>query len=126
MNVLGMYPPPCEFNAITPAAVAHCDSLDGVIDGVIAAPGLCNFDPHTLGGQSFSCSGTMSTYSTAAASIVQAAWTGARSISPENGSRLEYRNNPDASLPLGLLGTVCTLPTSLTNCTPSPFLPAPD
>ena len=125
MNTLG-YPPPCEVSAFTAAAIGACDGLDGVMDGIIAAPGLCNFDPHTLVGQSFDCSGTVSTYSAAAATIVQAAWTGARTIGPEKGSFLWYGLNPDASLPgpalgLGSLATVCTPPASLKNCSGFPF-----
>ena len=121
MNTLGVYPPACELDAFTVAAIAHCDDLDGVTDGIIAAPGLCHFDPHTLTGQSFNCSGTMSTYSSAAASIVQATWNGARTRSLEAGSYLWHGENPDASLSNGLLGTICTPPTSLTNCSGSPF-----
>jgi Tannase and feruloyl esterase len=51
MNTM-IYPPPCELSAFTTATITACDDIDGVIDGIIAAPGLCNFDPHTLFGQS--------------------------------------------------------------------------
>lgn len=33
---------------ITEASVAACDGLDGVVDGIIDDPRLCNFDPSTL------------------------------------------------------------------------------
>lgn len=59
-----------------------CDDLDGVIDGIIAAPGLCSFDPHTVVGQVFYCadSGTNRTISSEAAAIALAAWMGPRSV----------------------------------------------
>ena len=129
MNNVGVYPPPCELSALTAAAIGACDSLDGVIDGIISALGRCNFDPHTLVGQTFNCSGTVSTYSAVAATIVQATWTGAHTLGPENGSFLWYGLNPDASFTtpgLSSLGTLCTPPTSLTNCSGLPFPVFPD
>ena len=48
-------PSQCE-SAINAAAIAACDDLDGVTDGIISAPGLCHFDPHSLRGQSYNCS----------------------------------------------------------------------
>ena len=37
-----------KLNAITDAAVAACDSFDGVIDGVLENPRVCKFDPVAL------------------------------------------------------------------------------
>jgi hypothetical protein len=56
MNQLGVYPPQCEFDAITTAAVSACDALDGLVDGIIASPEKCHFNPHILVGKSFNCS----------------------------------------------------------------------
>jgi hypothetical protein len=58
MNNEGHAPSQCEFAAINAAAIAACDALDGVTDGIISAPGLCHFDPHSLLGQSYNCSPT--------------------------------------------------------------------
>ena len=40
--------PPAKLPLITKAAVAACDALDGVTDGVIDDPRRCRFDPATL------------------------------------------------------------------------------
>jgi len=44
----GGYIPSAKFNAIETAALAACDTLDGVQDGVIDDPRKCHFDPATL------------------------------------------------------------------------------
>ncbi|KAH8585312.1 Tannase/feruloyl esterase [Bisporella sp. PMI_857] len=69
-------PPVCEFTAITAAAVAACDGLDKVIDGVMSNYTGCKFDPLTLVGTSFNCSGTSRTFSTAGTTITQKIWQG--------------------------------------------------
>jgi hypothetical protein len=103
MSQLGVYPLQCEFDAITAAAVQVCDGLDGLSYGIIAAPEECHFNPHTLVGKSFNCSGVMKNYSSDAAMIVQAAWRGPQTT---NGSFLWYGLNPGASFS-GLLNTTC-------------------
>lgn len=55
-NYAGLSPPPCVFEAFSAAAITACDELDGVKDGVIALPGLCNFDPSSMVGSSIECS----------------------------------------------------------------------
>jgi hypothetical protein len=72
MNQLGIYPPQCELEAIASAAIKACDPLDSLADGIIAAPGLCKLDPHSLAGQEFNCSGSMARVSPAVATILQA------------------------------------------------------
>jgi len=42
------YLPPSKLPAIEAAALAACDALDGVVDGVIDDPRKCRFDPSTL------------------------------------------------------------------------------
>jgi feruloyl esterase len=42
------YLPPSKLPAIEAAALAACDGLDGVVDGVIDDPRKCNFDPSIL------------------------------------------------------------------------------
>jgi hypothetical protein len=54
----GSYIPPAKLPAITNAALAACDGLDGVLDGVINKPRQCHFDPSELlcsGADSDSC-----------------------------------------------------------------------
>ena len=113
----GVYPPQCEFEAIREAATAACDNLDGVADGIIAAPGLCAFDPRAVVGQTFTCPGssTNGTISSEAATIALAAWTGARTT---DGRFLGYGLNKDTSF-AGLANTSCSSPG---NCTGQPFL----
>src|SRR4030095_6305546 len=40
--------PPTKYNVIHNAAIAACDSNDGVRDGVIENPARCTFDPTVL------------------------------------------------------------------------------
>src|SRR5207247_8748348 len=42
------YIPPEKYSMIHEAALAACDSLDGVKDGVIGNPTRCRFDPKVL------------------------------------------------------------------------------
>jgi len=42
------YLPPSKLPAIEAAALAACDALDGVVDGVIDDPRKCRFDPSTM------------------------------------------------------------------------------
>jgi hypothetical protein len=75
----GVSPPTCELIAFTQAAVAACDELDGVKDGIISFPELCTFDARTVIGSSFDCNGTTLQFTSTGASIANAAWTGPRS-----------------------------------------------
>lgn len=95
MHEVGHYPPLCEFEAFTAAAIQACDGLDGVVDGVISAPQLCTFNPHSVVGTKFNCSGTQETLSAQAATIVQKIWQGPRTT---NGSFIWYGYDKDASL----------------------------
>jgi pimeloyl-ACP methyl ester carboxylesterase len=55
MHEENTFPSPCELKAFTDAAIAACDDLDGVLDGVINDPDLCHFDPYRLVGQDAIC-----------------------------------------------------------------------
>ncbi|KAE9573104.1 putative feruloyl esterase [Colletotrichum fructicola] len=79
MDKMGVYPKPCEFEAITAAVMSACDKLDGVEDGIISRLDLCNFDPHKVVGKIVDCDGTEVAVSSAAADITQATWDGPRS-----------------------------------------------
>ncbi|KAF5019320.1 hypothetical protein F66182_8677 [Fusarium sp. NRRL 66182] len=116
MNLLDYYPPLCELNALTRAAIDACDSLDGVKDGVISDPELCKFDPKTVVGSSVECTGPPGTVkiSEQAAEIASATWYGPET---EDGKSLWYGIGHAADL-VGLANTTCT---SLTNCSSNPF-----
>ena len=121
MNQLNYYPPPCELDAITAAAIAACDGLDGVVDGIISLPGECKFEANTTVGKSYSCGSTTAKITQDAATIADATWNGARST---NGSFQWYGLNKDApltsALGLALDDTTCTIP-GQTNCTGAPL-----
>ena len=44
----GSYIPPEKYPALHKAAIAACDELDGLKDGLIQDPRRCNFDPKTI------------------------------------------------------------------------------
>ena len=80
MNKLGIYPSQCELEAIAQAAVEACDELDGVKDGIIAAPGLCNFDAKTLIGKKITCGDyDHIKISASAVEVAEETWKGATS-----------------------------------------------
>jgi feruloyl esterase len=65
--------PMCKFNAATEAAVAACDGIDGVKDGVIEDPKRCTYDPKALVGTS---AGDCGTFSESDAAIIRGIWDG--------------------------------------------------
>jgi pimeloyl-ACP methyl ester carboxylesterase len=87
----------CKLDAATSAAVAQCDSLDRVTDGVIDDPRRCDFDAAALVGQETPCG----TITPADARALQAIWNGAETT---DGSRLWYGLSRGAPLN-GLAGT---------------------
>ncbi|KAH8658785.1 tannase and feruloyl esterase-domain-containing protein [Tricladium varicosporioides] len=62
MNQMKEYPHPCEFAAITAAAIEACDGDDGVVDGIISDPEKCKFETKTLVGKKIKMGGKMITY----------------------------------------------------------------
>jgi uncharacterized tannase-like protein DUF6351/tannase/feruloyl esterase len=48
LNAPGAAIPPAKLPAITAAVVAACDANDGLVDGVIANPPACSFNPASL------------------------------------------------------------------------------
>jgi len=95
MDVARQYPSACELDELSAAAVAACDELDGVKDGIISRPGLCNFDPRTLAGTAFDCNGVKSTFSNISTQVAHAAYTGPRG---PNGEFRWYGFSKDVSL----------------------------
>jgi pimeloyl-ACP methyl ester carboxylesterase len=55
MKEEGLWMSNCEFNYFRQKAMENCDMIDGVSDGVISEPELCDFDPLHLIGQIFYC-----------------------------------------------------------------------
>ncbi|KAF7943397.1 hypothetical protein EAE96_011323 [Botrytis aclada] len=80
MNTMNIYPHMCEMQAFTAAAIAACDPNDGLVDGIIADPDSCDFDPASLVGTTINCTeiGENFTISSGAAYLTQAMWDGPR------------------------------------------------
>ncbi|KAI4660213.1 uncharacterized protein J4E79_006018 [Alternaria viburni] len=80
MSMTNQFPTKCELDAITSAAVAACDPLDGVVDGLVSDPEKCFFDPFTIVGSVHNCTSTGKavTISEGAAVIANATWEGPR------------------------------------------------
>jgi hypothetical protein len=97
MNILDTVPYPCELDAITNAAIAACDALDGVTDGLVSNADTCDFDAFSVVGQQINCTNTnaIMTISEGAATIANLTWTGPRSSS---GKFLFYGPNSQARL----------------------------
>lgn len=70
------FPTQCEFAAFQQAAVAACDGLDGVTDGVVDLPKRCRYNPYRLVGTTIVCDGTEITISRADAEVVRKIWDG--------------------------------------------------
>ena len=73
MQLAGNFVPQCKLDAATNAAIAACDMIDGVQDGVIEDPLRCNFDPKVLIGTS---AGDCGTFTESDANIIRAIWEG--------------------------------------------------
>ena len=84
--------PPCKLAAATQAAIAACDAIDGVKDGVIEDPGRCHYDPKELVGTS---AGECGTFTQADADIIRKIWDGPRR---PDGSFLWYGQTRGADL----------------------------
>lgn len=113
-NIEGYAPPPCEFDAVVAAVIKACDGLDGLVDGLISAPALCNFTAQSLVGKQYICDtdGSTGTFSQKLATIVDKTWQGPRT--PE-GQWLWYGFTRGANF----TGVASNLPNSTV---PQPFL----
>jgi hypothetical protein len=63
---------PCKLATVSAAAVAACDTIDGVEDGVIEDPARCGYDANELVGIATDCG----TVTAADASIINRIWAG--------------------------------------------------
>ena len=88
MKEANNFVPQCRFQAATAAAVAACDAIDGVKDGVIEDPKRCHFDPKSLVGTTVEGCGT---FSEADAEVIRKIWHGPRR---QDGSFLWYGLQP--------------------------------
>jgi hypothetical protein len=75
MNALGNAVPACKLAAATAAAIAACDAIDLVPDGVIEDPARCRYDPKALVGTSARDCGV---FTDADAAVVRKLWQGPR------------------------------------------------
>jgi len=75
--------PQAKFEAATAAAVAACDELDGLKDGIIGEPWRCSYDPRLLVGTKVGDG----IFTAADAEVVRKIWEGPRG---EDGSFLWY------------------------------------
>jgi feruloyl esterase len=84
MNAADNPVPPCKLAAATAAAIADCDAIDGVKDGVIEDPKRCSYDPKALIGTS---AGDCGAFTEGDVRIIRRLWEGPRR---EDGSFLWY------------------------------------
>lgn len=91
MNTASNPIPACKLAAATTAAVAACDAMDGVKDGVIEDPGRCNYDPKALVGTSADCGA----FTQADVDIIRRLWQGPMR---EDGTFLWYGQSRGADL----------------------------
>jgi feruloyl esterase len=84
MNAAANPVAPCKLAAATAAAIAACDGIDGVKDGVIEDPKRCSYDPKALVGTS---AGDCGAFTDGDANVVRKLWEGPRR---QDGSFLWY------------------------------------
>lgn len=75
MNAAGNPVAGCKLAAATAAAIAACDTIDGVKDGVIEAPRQCTYDPRPLVGVS---AGECGSFTEADVAVIRRLWEGPR------------------------------------------------
>jgi feruloyl esterase len=75
MNAAGNPVAACKLTAATAAAIAACDGLDGVKDGVNEDPKRCSYDPKPLVGTS---AGECGAFSEADVNVIRKLWEGPR------------------------------------------------
>jgi feruloyl esterase len=75
MNAANNPVAPCKLSAATAAAIAACDGIDGVKDGVIEDPKRCTYDPKPLIGTS---AGDCGAFTEGDVNIIRKLWEGPR------------------------------------------------
>ncbi|KJX93385.1 hypothetical protein TI39_contig4323g00005 [Zymoseptoria brevis] len=124
MSSLSYHPPACELLAIRDFAITACDDLDGVRDGIIAAPGDCTFSPFSVVGQPYTCDGEDRNITPEAAEIAAVTWNGPHDA---HGKSIWYGLTRDSLLPgadplyKGLARTICSPSNHARDCASDPF-----
>ncbi|KAF1959966.1 tannase and feruloyl esterase [Byssothecium circinans] len=126
MDWLGYYPPLCELEGFTAAAVAACDELDGVKDNIVTNPWACHFHPEAIVGQSYACaSGKSGTFTARGAVVVKRIFSESTFSDGTllNGRPLDYGSLPTTSL-FAVANTTCTAGSNAADhvCKGNPFL----
>ncbi|KAL4889923.1 Tannase/feruloyl esterase [Aspergillus ambiguus] len=87
----------CELNFLTEEAVAKCDPIDGIADGIISNMTACDYSPYSSINKTFACSSINRTIpvSPGAAIVADAAWSGPKS---KQGDHLWYGVNPGSDI----------------------------
>ncbi|KAH8889319.1 putative feruloyl esterase [Thozetella sp. PMI_491] len=83
MREAGYFASPTELAAVTELAIAACDGLDGVRDGVISEVNRCDFDPTSAVGQVVTAQGEQITITRNLANVVRQIWDGPKTASGE-------------------------------------------
>lgn len=118
---LGYHPPLCELDPITAEAIKNCDGLDGVTDGVISSPVLCDFNTTwAIDKPAAACHGVNLMISSQAAQIANAIWSGP--VTPD-GKPL-WDGLERGSGYLGAANTTCN-GTTTSSCIANPFMLCP-
>jgi Tannase and feruloyl esterase len=84
MHDTGTFVPACKFEAANRAAIAACDGIDGVTDGILDDPRRCLYDPAALVGVPTAGCDPITPRE---AAVVRQIWDGPRSV---EGERLWY------------------------------------
>ncbi|RDH30293.1 Tannase/feruloyl esterase [Aspergillus welwitschiae] len=105
MKETGVFLSPCEIKAFTQEAVKVCDHLDGVEDGVISYPDSCHVKASDFVGKNYTCDGVQKAFTASSAQVIEAAWSGSRSVSERYGW---YGVNKDASIDTSYVSTECS------------------
>ncbi|ETS85169.1 hypothetical protein PFICI_03194 [Pestalotiopsis fici W106-1] len=126
MSMIDQYPYGCELKAITAAAVAYCDPLDGVEDGIVADSDMCleHFNVSSLVGTTVEdCAQTNGSVkiSKAAVMVAHATWQG---ISDLQGNILWPGFGIATDIASGTASTICNTTTCSMDVSESYGIPA--
>lgn len=107
MQELGVYPSVCEMDAFTHAAIEACDELDGVKDGIISEPDLCDFSAFSVVGESVDCDGTTTQLTEAGAKVMEAVWAGPSNSAGNIGWFGLKKDTVITTGPISYVSTIC-------------------
>lgn len=107
MSMLGKHPYPCEIQAISAAATAACDGLDGLVDGIVndVEGCLASFDVFELVGRAITDCPEVSEITWEATAVVNATWQGMRN---SHGANVWPGPTPGTDLAIGVANNDCT------------------